>query len=120
MVYISRSTYLLPTIQDLLVTHESLPCQSFHLCRNSRLVVLWEKLLATGCQSLALCSKVISDQAEGTVGDDTGTDVEITRVSSAESKGLLGEAMLRNVFVRSRENCLLSIAKSTGRRRVVV
>lgn len=120
MVNISRSTYLLPAIQDLLVTHESLPCQSLHLCRNSRLIVLWEKLLAAGCQSLALCSKVISDQAKGTVGDDAGTDVEITRVSSAESEGLLGEAMFGNVLVRSRENGLFSIAKSTGRRRVVV
>lgn len=115
MLYISGSTYLLPTIQDLLVTHEPLPCQSLHPCGDSRLVVLGKELLAARCQSLTLCSKVISDQAKGAVGDNTGADVEIARVSSTEPESLLGETMLGNVLVRSREDGLFSVAKRTRR-----
>lgn len=64
---------------------------------------------------------MVSNQAEGAVGQHAGADVEVAGVSRSEAQGAGREAVFRDVLVGRRENGLFCVAtKGAGGRRVLV
>lgn len=79
-----------------------------------------EEGLTACCQSFALGYEVIPDQAKGSIGDNSSTDVEITSITGTETYGLVGETMLGNMLKGCGEDVLFDGSKGPWRRRVIV
>jgi hypothetical protein len=55
--------------------------------------------LAVGSEGEALGDEVVANEGKGPICQDGGAHVKQTGISSAETKGALGEAMLGDVLV---------------------
>lgn len=122
IVAYKEQTYLLPSMNHLLVPHKTLPGQSRYLSANAhdRRVLALKQLTAARSQRLPLRHEMPLDQAKGPIDESTGTDIQQTDVPRTEAQSPLGEAMLRDVTVGGRQDGALRRPKGSRRGRVIV
>jgi hypothetical protein len=115
-------TYLLPPMYDVLIAHQALPSKSLDPRAHAWLArhVVREELAAASGERQTLGDEMVADEAEGSVGEDAGTDVREASVAGAQAEGTLGEAMLGNVLVGGGQNGLLDGGEGSLGGRVVV